>query len=147
MHNDLRPDNIGVSSHGFYIFDLGSASLLNDGAGPYTFPCSLLYSSTCIMRGTQPTVISDVEMLLYVLIKLAGRPLPWEEAAAEGDRLGCFFGRMQLAHCRELPEAILSLPFPLPAFAKRVLRCVADEGSTSWLAPWVAVLSAAADRQ
>jgi hypothetical protein len=75
-HNDLRPENLGASKTGYYIYDLRAASLLNAEEHDRQHACSLQYSSTRIIQKKDPRAISDVEMLLYTLIKLDGNPLP-----------------------------------------------------------------------
>lgn len=79
LHLDIRPANIVQGTSGFSIIDLGLGT--REGQKPKSRADDLLYCCTANILKKAPSQISDAESLAYTLLSLAGRELPWYEAA------------------------------------------------------------------
>lgn len=85
LHLDIKPDNIAVgpetSSDHFFLIDFGLSKDVPTESHPYNtkmpFQGNIYWASNNVLRGITPHKRDDVESLIYVLIFLYRRELPW----------------------------------------------------------------------
>ncbi|EIE25669.1 hypothetical protein COCSUDRAFT_60683 [Coccomyxa subellipsoidea C-169] len=132
-HSDVHPRNIGQYESSstqdrerFYLFDLGAAVLDAELAPPRSPPCSPRFSSLDVIKGCPPGALSDVESLVYCVLALSGAGLPWDAAAAKGDRMVCITARVSMMADPSESGALSALPEVLECFCQQVLRASFD---------------------
>ena len=104
VHRDIKPPNFAFRSGSIYLIDFGLARFYQDRDGKHmpmkigqTITGTLRYTSMNVHNGYSASRRDDIASLVYMLIYLFCRKLPWQGVRCETNELKC-------ARIRELKQ-------------------------------------------